>query len=174
MHDEQPRPEPNQTPAARRAQLARRVLDLKRRGASIREAAEALGISKSAAGRLYLKELARMKREAASLGQFARTAEADRLESLVLAVNRKIADPDISLRDFLGAVKVLIDLSARKSKLLGLDADGRLAVYTPYNEKPVLATRPVTDEMRVKAITELLQRAGTASDAGTKPGTVCR
>jgi hypothetical protein len=132
------------------------------------ESSETVELVRRAAGRLLRKELVRIQREAVSLDRYARTAEADRLEGLVLAVNRKLADPELPVSEFLKAVRVLVELSARKSKLLGLDSEPRWS--RPPELPPTPPAAPVDDDARLAALTALLQRAAARGADGTDLG----
>jgi hypothetical protein len=139
--------------------LGHQVLQLKRTGATLRDVAQALGISRSAAGRLYKREMARLRSEGLALAEFSVIEERDRLERLTLAVNRRLTDPDLPFGDFIKAVRALVDIAVRKARLLGLDQEPK---YTrPADALPAPA-RPISDLDRARAITALLQKAGAA------------
>jgi hypothetical protein len=153
---EQPQPEP-QPAKTSRAQLASRVLELRRRGASVRDIAATLGLSKSAAGRLLKKALAGMQREAAELERYSVALEAHRLEGLTLALNRRLADESMRTADFVRCVNALVGVAARKARLLALDREPR--IQRPPELPPMPQARPIDDNARLAAILALLSNA---------------
>jgi hypothetical protein len=101
--------------------------------------------------------------------RYARTAEADRLEGLVLAVNRKLADPELPVGEFLKAERVLVELSARKSKLLGLDSEPRWSRPPELPPPPAPPPAPVDDDARLAALISRTTALSRGQDRSRKP-----
>jgi hypothetical protein len=141
-----------------RARMASKALEMRQKGATFEAIAAELNVSPSKAARLYRRALDRVKQQTLSSVEVLVTAEGENLRQLERMVHCRLGD-DVSTPVLFAGIKLLLDVSARRSKLHGLDAQPA-APFKPAID-PSQPGGPITDQQRVKRIMELL--------GGTKP-----
>jgi len=146
---------------AARQQKIQQALNLRRRGATYPQIASALGVARSTAVRMVKYALAQAKREADALGEMILELEIDRLDALLRAVWPRLEDGNLSAEQRLKACDRVLAISARRAKLLGLDAPEKVAPVTLDGSAPYVNP---TDEERAAKIVELLSKARSKSD----------
>lgn len=104
------------------AEHSRVALDMRISGKSYRAIGEALGISQQAAWALIDRELVRVREECAEKRAIVIEMEVARLDRMTekLDPGVEIGDPD--------AIRTMLAVQARRSKLLGLDAPTQINV----------------------------------------------
>lgn len=106
-------PSPKTRQQLRRAELRKKICDLRVSGASFARIGEMLGISTSNAFQHFKKALRDIPLESAKT---ARQVELERLDIATLAIAKKIREGNAQ------AILAMLKISERRAKLLGLDA----------------------------------------------------
>jgi hypothetical protein len=146
-----------QTDQPDRRELADKALALRRQGHSIREIAEDLGVSRMKAARLCQRAMRRVHRESSSSVEVLAAVEADNLRCLERIVHDRLGG-DTPTPEVFAGLKLLLGISARRSKLLGLEVLPK-PTLGPVVDQPPPPTGGRSDEQRVKRIMELLGMA---------------
>lgn len=146
----------------------RKVAQLLRAGASLRQIGKELGISPTQAKRDKDAYLRRMEAEGLSDMRAVHTLEVDRLDALVRAAWPLLqhTDPDIRLK----AIGALLRINERRADMLGLEPPKRLEVKTdglPFAIDPAQVTQKTLDRalVEMEKIETKLLTAGAIQEA---------
>lgn len=100
--------------AKRKAQ----ALDLRIQGLSYTEIASQVGVARQHCHRYVVDALAEINEHAAEEAAELRRLESERLDQMLVALSKKIADGDVA------AIQVALKIQDRRAKLWGLDSRG--------------------------------------------------
>src|SRR5579884_1106966 len=129
--------------SARRIEAAQRrlnALTLRKAGQTFEAIGEALGVSAVRAFQLVDEELRAINAQRAEQAAELIRLEQERLDALQSAVWPKAESGDLD------AVSVVLKISARRSKLLGLDAPTKIAPTSPDGKEEYIGRSPDLDE----------------------------
>jgi hypothetical protein len=165
----------HKTPQARQlaAERARRVLELRLKGAQFEDIGRQLGISTQAAFKHYKRELRRIPEPVAAE---VRKAMLERMDRLLLEAFGLLADPKNRNRD--ETIRTILKIQERVARILGTDAPTKVDM-TNHEDPEAVARRERQLEMLDKLAPEqqrellrLIREAGTEgkpTDGGQQP-----
>lgn len=104
------------------------MLELRRRGHSLREIGATLGVSRQTAHRHLVKALDQLAAEQRDIAATVRDLELDRLDELLVGVWPAATSGDVS------AINAALRIGERRAKLLGLDQPNRIEASGPGGE----------------------------------------
>ena len=149
------------------------ALALRLGGATFRQIASEIGVSVRQAFLYTRNELSSLEPLRREIAERHRELEAQRLDALLLALWDRIDppqdQPQPSNFTLVGLVRAALAVSARRSKLLGLDAPSKVAqTDTDRRDVPLVELTSAELEKRAEAMKRLAARKGETPPTDTR------